>query len=151
MDEGYALPPVPENLPPPEGSYQGAFVLDAERGVHPMVAICDFSSLYPSVCIGWNLCYTTLVPPGAEVPPDVETYTVEIEEGVSHTFVQASAHKGLLPTIMEHLLSFRKATKKEMKKYDKSHPMYAILDGRQNALKVSANSCYGFCGTPPAP
>lgn len=92
-----------------------------------------------------NLCYTTLVPEGAEVPDGVETYTVECE-GQRFTFVQASAHKGLLPTIMEHLLSYRKATKKQMKQYAKDDPMYAILDGRQNALKVSANSCYGFCG-----
>lgn len=91
-----------------------------------------------------NLCYTTLVPEGADTT-GLETFTVECE-GQTFTFVQASAHKGLLPSIMEHLLSYRKATKKEMKKYAKSDPMYAILDGRQNALKVSANSAYGFCG-----
>lgn len=55
MDEGYVLPPDKEEDADTkeEVSYQGAFVLDAERGLHPAVAICDFASLYPSVCIGW--------------------------------------------------------------------------------------------------
>jgi len=146
LDEGYVLPPK-DQLPsyPTDGQgYQGAFVLDADRGVHPAVAINDFSSLYPSICIGWNLCYTTFVPEGVDVG-DTPVFTVDID-GTPHRFVTKEVHKGLLPSIMEHLLSYRKATKKEMKKYAKTDPMYAILDGRQNALKVSANSVYGFCG-----
>ena len=148
MDEGYVLPPFQLEPPPAEDSYQGAFVLDAERGLHRAVAIVDFASLYPSVCIGWNLCYTTFVPPGAHLPDSVPCFSIDID-GVQHRFVTKDVHHGLLPKVMDHLLSYRKATKKLMKNHAKSDPMYAILDGRQNALKVSANSVYGFCGAHP--
>lgn len=164
---GYVLPPddmrtfqekeaeEAAGLDAPQGKYHGAFVLEPEVGVHTCVAINDFSSLYPSICIGWNLCYTTFVPEGSPFDnlPDVTYHTTWIDDGVDEDgvplpkrrmrFVQADTHKGLLPSIMEHLLSYRKATRKQMKGLAKTDPKYGILDGRQLALKVSANS-----GTP---
>lgn len=53
--------------------------------------------------------------------------------------------KGLLCTILEDLISARKKAKKDMKN-ETDHFRYAVLDGRQVALKVSANSVYGFTG-----
>ena len=49
-----------ENL---EGKFEGAIVIDPERGyyTHP-IATLDFASLYPSIMMAHNLCYTTLLP-----------------------------------------------------------------------------------------
>ncbi len=50
-----------------------------------------------------------------------------------------------MPEILENLLSARKAAKAELKK--ETDPLkQKVLDGRQYALKVSANSVYGFTG-----
>lgn len=43
-------------------TYEGAFVMDPIRGFYANpVAVLDFSSLYPSIIISKNLCYTTLL------------------------------------------------------------------------------------------
>ena len=103
-----------------------------------------------------NLCYTTYVEEGSPFDnlEGVEYYTLWIEDPTSEKpprrmrFVQPrpGEPKALLPSIMEHLLSYRKATRKLQKGLEKTDPKYAILEGRQLALKVSANSVYGFCG-----
>lgn len=54
---------------------------------------------------------------------------------------------GLLPEILEDLLAARKRAKNEMK-HEKDPFRYSVLDGRQLALKISANSVYGFTGAP---
>jgi DNA polymerase delta subunit 1 len=59
--------------------------------------------------------------------------------------VKASKCKGLLPEILESILSARKKAKADLKK--ETDPFKkAVLDGRQLALKISANSVYGFTG-----
>lgn len=53
-------------------------------------------------------------------------------------FVKPSVRKGLLPTILEDLLSARKRAKADLKK--ETDPFKrAVLDGRQLALKVVFN------------
>lgn len=53
--------------------------------------------------------------------------------------------KGLLPEILESLLAARKRAKAELK--SETDPFRrSVLDGRQLALKISANSVYGFTG-----
>jgi DNA polymerase delta subunit 1 len=47
--------------------------------------------------------------------------------------------------ILEELLSARKRAKNELAKSTDPFEI-AVLDGRQLALKVSANSVYGFTG-----
>ena len=42
--------------------YEGATVIEPEKGFYDVpIATLDFSSLYPSIMMAHNLCYTTLV------------------------------------------------------------------------------------------
>lgn len=54
--------------------------------------------------------------------------------------------RGVLPQILEDLLSARKRAKADMKKCAEGSMEYAVQNGRQLALKISANSVYGFTG-----
>merc|ERR1719401_3326254 len=60
-------------------------------------------------------------------------------------FLKREARRGMLPMILEELLAARKKAKKAMA--EATDPLTkSVLNGRQLALKISANSVYGFTG-----
>lgn len=132
---GYILPYIPVRGNG-EVAFEGAHVFEPKRGYYeePIVTL-DFASLYPSIMQAHNLCYSThlLKGPGDLAPNQY----VKTPNG--DCFVVPEVRKGLLPQILSDLLTARKEAKKamfaEMDPFKKS-----VLDGRQLALKVSANS-----------
>ena len=138
--------PAKDKDPQTGTKFQGATVLHALAGFHKdPVATLDFNSLYPNIMIAHNLCYTTLLAPGA-APQQYGLREGEYETTpLGFTFVQKSKKQGILPKILDELLSARKRAKLDLK--TATDPITkAVLDGRQLALKVSANSVYGFTG-----
>lgn len=125
--------------------YMGAYVFDPTPGIYNNVIPFDFSSLYPSVIMAYNIDYTTFVRDPSI--PDEDCHVIEWEEEDKHyryRFIKEP--KGMLPSLLEDLLSQRKKTKSQMKQVQKSSLMYTVLDKRQLAYKVSANSMYGAMG-----
>lgn len=121
--------------------YEGATVLKPIKGYYETpVATLDFSSLYPSIMIAHNLCYTTLV----------DKHSGPVGEDCDSTpngdaFVKPSLCEGILPKILKGLLGARAIAKRDMKA-EKDRFKKAVHNGRQLALKVVANSIYGFTG-----
>jgi len=141
----------------------------------PVVTL-DFASLYPSIMRAYNMCFSTLIPrfadtfgkyewsPETHMIKDLkdENYpevrpvrSFDYPEGgkfeykwtkTDVCFVTTKKRVGILPEILEQLLNERKRVKKLRKKYGEKSMDYAVLDGRQLALKVCANSVYGFTG-----
>jgi DNA polymerase delta subunit 1 len=123
--------------------YEGATVLDPIKDYYQVpIATLDFASLYPSIMQAYNLCYSTLVNPGDVGNLDPSIYK---KSDNGHVFVHSTVKKGILPTILEELLTARKRAKKDMKNAPTEFER-AVQNGRQLALKVSANSVYGFTG-----
>lgn len=106
------------------------------------IATLDFSSLYPSIMQAHNLCYTTLIQPSDTKQFSADEY---IKTPSGNFFVKRSLRRGLLPDILENLLTARKRAKAELKEETNLFKR-KVLDGRQLALKLSANSVYGFTG-----
>lgn len=135
-------------LNPPTGGitvdkYQGATVLPPKSGYYPELAVLDFASLYPSIIIGKNLDYTSLVEKKEYMNlPGYEYFTGETDVG-EFTFQQTI--EGLLPMMCKSLLSRRKNAKRLMNAAEDA-TMKLILNMRQLALKISCNSIYGFTG-----
>ncbi|GMH07696.1 hypothetical protein Nepgr_009536 [Nepenthes gracilis] len=128
-----------------QGTFEGATVLEARAGFYEKpIATLDFASLYPSIMMAYNLCYCTLVTPEDfhkyNLPPECVNKTPSGE-----IFVKPELQKGILPEILEELLAARKRAKADLKEA-KDPFEKAVLDGRQLALKISANSVYGFTG-----
>nr|CAG8453311.1 5708_t:CDS:10 [Entrophospora candida] len=127
--------------------FEGATVIEPLKGFYNVpITTLDFTSLYPSIMIAHNLCYTTLLDnneiENLKLKGDIDYITTP---QINARFVKAHHRKGLLPTILEDLLSARKRAKADLKK--ETDPFKrAVLDGRQLALKISANSVYGFTG-----
>ena len=123
--------------------YEGATVLDPIKDYYQVpIATLDFASLYPSIMQAYNLCYSTLVDPRDAHKLDPSLYKTS-DNG--HTFVHSTVKKGILPDILSELLAARKRAKKDMKNAPTEFER-AVQNGRQLALKVSANSVYGFTG-----
>ena len=133
----------------PEGSddqYEGATVIEPVRGYYDNpIATLDFASLYPSIMQAHNLCYTTLVKKSVIEKLELKKGEDYIITPNGDTFVTTKQRKGLLAQILEELLLARKQAKKELAQ--ETDPFKkAVLNGRQLALKVTANSVYGLTG-----
>lgn len=150
---------------PPEGwdgegvsGYEGATVNEPEKGFHKKpVVVLDWKSLYPAVMISFNLCYSTLCK-----NPTLWGKEGVVEHKVSEDYVVhfTTKHEGILPRILEELLSERDRVKKQVKMHLKaskdstktkeetarSLALAQVCDGRQLALKVGCNSVYGATG-----
>mmetsp|Transcript_30619 Transcript_30619/g.91788 ORF Transcript_30619/g.91788 Transcript_30619/m.91788 type:complete len:1095 (+) Transcript_30619:226-3510(+) len=134
-----------------DAKFEGATVIEPKKAFYEVpIATLDFASLYPSIMQAYNLCYSTILSredaerlfPGRE--GDAWQAGPECVDGVHH-FVTAKTRRGILPRILEDLLAARKRAKADMKKA--TDPMEkAVQNGRQLALKISANSVYGFTG-----
>jgi DNA polymerase delta subunit 1 len=56
------LPCLAEPLLGTDEQYEGATVIEPKKGYYDVpIATLDFSSLYPSIMMAHNLCYTTLL------------------------------------------------------------------------------------------
>ena len=126
--------------------YEGATVIEPTRGYYDVpIATLDFASLYPSIIQAHNLCYTTLLNKSS-----VEKLHMVRDEDYIVTpngdmFCTSKIRKGLLTQILEELLGARKRAKKELAVETDTFKK-AVLNGRQLALKISANSVYGITG-----
>jgi len=129
-----------------DDQYEGATVIEPTRGYYDVpIATLDFASLYPSIIQAHNLCYTTLLNKTA-----VEKLGLKKDEDYIVTpngdmFCTAKVRKGLLSQILEELLGARKKAKRELA-VETDPFKKAVLNGRQLALKISANSVYGITG-----
>ena len=128
----------------PEEQYEGATVLDAQKGAYytPITAL-DFEALYPSIMMADNLCYSSYVMNEKEYGnvPGIEYETFKIGD---KTYKFAQDIPSLLPAILFELKQFRKKAKKDMA--NATGYMKEVYNGKQLAYKVSMNSVYGFTG-----
>lgn len=126
-----------------EAAYEGATVIEPKRGFYETpIATLDFASLYPSIMMAHNLCYCTLLSAAEAASMPADDYE---RTPTGALFLKNTKRRGILPMILEDLLAARKRAKNELKA-ETDPAKKAVLDGRQLALKVSANSVYGFTG-----
>jgi DNA polymerase I len=114
----------------------GAEVLPPKKGLLENIVILDYKSLYPTIMMAHNLCYTTEVV--GEMPEDV------IKTPNGGVFVSRNIVRGIVPSILEDLLDRRQQTRAKMKTADEDDKR--VLDATQLALKILLNSFYGYSG-----
>ncbi|KAI8584678.1 hypothetical protein K450DRAFT_217450 [Umbelopsis ramanniana AG] len=130
----------------------------------PMLVL-DFQSLYPSVMIAYNYCYSTCLGKvenfkreyiqrnqlrygmdTLDLPPEV-LKLMEEHINVSPTglmFVKPSIRKSLLAKMLGEILDTRVMVKRAMGEEKKNKGLYRLLDARQLGLKFLANVTYGY-------
>ena len=131
---------VPNRVERPYEPYRGAIVLEPLRGVHENIAVLDFSSMYPSIMIKYNIGPDTIVREGEECPEA----GCHVAPEVGYRFRKEPP--GFFKNVLETLLKARREIRSAMKKLSPDTPEYRVLDERQRALKVLANAAYGYMG-----
>jgi len=130
-----------------ESELGGAFVKVPKTGISDHVVIGDYASLYPSLMMKHNICYTTVITDNS-IPDDESTMNIIRDEDgkLLGRFIKPHILKGIVPTLLEFLMTERKVSKAEMKKYEKGSLEYLMLDADQNATKILMNTFYGYTG-----
>jgi DNA polymerase zeta len=163
-----------------------AMTLEPQSGhrLDPVV-VCDFTALYPSLIIAYNLCYSTCAgkldyhSTRSEMQQEGRTKgklgPFRYSEGRTATvvyqhiksmhevhnskdrayvaptgtiYVSEAVVKGVLPQVLDEMLSTRAMLKKAAKQYKKHVPKLSPaiireLEAREQALKYVANVTYG--------
>lgn len=131
---------VPNRVERPYETYKGAIVLKPKKGLHENIAVLDFSSMYPSIMIKYNVGPDTIERSPDKCSPDTHWVAPE----VGHCFRKEPP--GFFKRVLEKLIQIRKKIKEEMKKHPPDSYEYRILYERQKAVKVLANATYGYMG-----
>jgi DNA polymerase elongation subunit (family B) len=126
------------------------------------VAIVDFQSLYPSVIISFNMCYTTCLGRIECIKdgsfkfgctslflPDALIRRLDLHRDIyiapnGCAFVKAHIRKGVLPIMLEDILKTRVMVKNSMKIHKANANLLKVLDSRQLSLKLIANVTFGY-------
>ncbi|KAH9065755.1 hypothetical protein EDB87DRAFT_1593004 [Lactarius vividus] len=123
------------------------------------IVVLDFQSLYPSVMIAYNYCYSTCLgrvtsfkdqyklgvaetnlPPG--LLPTLQDHITVAPNGIM--YVKPEVRKGLLGRMLTELLDTRVMVKQAMKRERDNKVLARTLDARQLGLKYIANVTYGY-------
>ncbi|XP_015756079.1 PREDICTED: DNA polymerase zeta catalytic subunit-like [Acropora digitifera] len=125
------------------------------------VLVLDFQSLYPSMIIAYNYCFSTCLGRvsclseygefkfGATslcVPPSL----LKKLKGDIHispngvAFVKPTVRRGILPSMLDEILQTRIMVKTSMKKWKADKSLGRMLDARQLGLKLIANVTFGY-------
>ena len=128
---------------------------------HSPVIVLDFQSLYPSIMMAYNICYSTCL---GRIAPFKGTYKLGFTDYTpdEHTlralrddvyllpnglaFVKPHIREGVLPRMLREVLSARVMTKHTLRVMHMHRGMQKRLQAQQLALKLLANVTYGYCG-----
>jgi DNA polymerase I len=140
-----------------QSQFAGAFVMEpTARGIARNVHVCDFSSMYPSIILTWNMSPETfrglrkaepqpvylrhLPNPPPPRPDDVcET---------AGMMMFAKEPRGLLAEALEQMLAMRKQWNDAKSALPPGTTEWVDADRRSTAYKVAANSFFGVVGAP---
>ena len=119
-------------------TYKGAFVFEPKPGLYDNIVVFDYRSLYPTIIGSHNISPGTI---NCSCCAE-EATPAPMEDNKKIWF--CSKKKGFIPTLIEDLITRRTRIKEIIK--DQIDEKFAILDARQNSLKLLANSFYGYLG-----
>ncbi|KAG0441879.1 DNA polymerase alpha catalytic subunit [Dictyocoela muelleri] len=126
-----------------ESTYSGGLVLNPMSGFYEtLVLLFDFNSLYPSIIREFNICFSTIGKENLKYEDEIKK-NKDLNHEIANKLLEdaKSCEKGILPQIFELLVNRRKHVKELFQKTKDP-----LLDIRQKALKLTANSIYGCLG-----
>lgn len=129
------------------------------------VIVLDFQSLYPSMIIAYNYCFSTCLGriehllKGSYQPFEFGAYQLRVSPSrmqfllqndlitvspAGIAFIKAPIREGVLPRMLKEILNTRIMVKQSAKLYKNNTALQRILHSRQLGLKLIANVTYGY-------
>ena len=133
--------------------FKGAFVMEPKRGLLSNVHVFDFSRMYPTIILSWNMSPETLRRDAK--PAKRPTYMAHVApeakpEGVCFAALTevafANEPRGLLPVAIEEMLKLRKVWDDAKKGHAPGTPAWKEADRRSTAYKNAGNAFFGVMG-----
>eukprot|EP01105_Mastigella_eilhardi_P017939 TRINITY_DN4137_c0_g1_i4.p1 TRINITY_DN4137_c0_g1~~TRINITY_DN4137_c0_g1_i4.p1 ORF type:complete len:1941 (-),score=416.30 TRINITY_DN4137_c0_g1_i4:61-5133(-) len=138
-------------------------VMEPKSRMYPRpLLVMDFQSLYPSIIIGYNYCYSTCLGK-VDLPFDTErnkrvgVTSLNIPWGLLSflekqlivspngvMFVKNAVRQGVLPRMLQEILDTRVMIKGAMKAVSGNKMFDRMMNSRQLGLKMIANVTYGY-------
>jgi DNA polymerase, archaea type len=138
-ERGFKFKTRLERSKDPSDQYRGAFVLaPTKSGMIKDVHVCDFTSLYPSIIITWNISPETKC-------ATRESYCSETP-GTGHFY--DTRVTGILPYAVMELMRLRKEWQAKEKSLTPNTPEWHEAHRKSTAYKIAANTFYGVVGSP---
>ena len=128
---------------PLKDSYQGAYVLDPNVGIHSYATTLDLNSLYPNIIITYNICPTTYIPDDIEGISDEDCHILEFDDLGRQYRYRFLKKEGIVPKICRQLIEKRSEVRKRKAKDEFEELVNYYL---QLALKINVNTIYGAYG-----
>ncbi|XP_053962620.1 DNA polymerase zeta catalytic subunit isoform X2 [Anastrepha ludens] len=127
------------------------------------VIVLDFQSLYPSMIIAYNYCFSTCLGRvehlGHSTPFEFGASQLRVSPSMLRhlidndlitispcgvVFVKSSVREGILPRMLSEILNTRQMVKQSMKLDKSNSALQRVLHSRQLGLKLMANVTYGY-------
>ena len=131
-------------------AFAGGAVYEPIPGLYDNIICLDFSSLYPSIIMAYNICYTTLVDKSYENQVnDDDCNIIEFDQDDiikektiknHYKFKFYKNQEGLLPKLVRNLVSERKVINKQIAQMKEDNK---ILEKTEDILTILHN--YLFC------
>ncbi len=113
--------------------YGGAFVFEPSPGLYENLVFFDFTSMYASVIVTYNLALSNY-------QDKKQSDSLEVDLGKEGK-VYFSKQKAFFPEMLSEIIEKRKKYKAEYKKQENN-----LTKARSNAYKLLANAAYGYQG-----
>ncbi len=120
-----------------ETTYEGGFVFEPTPGIYDRIVVFDFRSLYPTIITAHNLGPESLCRDGCVSKEQVP--------GMDRLWF-CQDEKVFLPSVLERLILLRADLNRLIKEEKLKGQDTRILKARSYALKILANSFYGYQG-----
>lgn len=149
-----------------EAGFKGAFVMKpTARGIARDVHVADFSAMYPSIILSFNMSPDTLKPedpdawldslatmgpsylrPAVPVAPKVDPVPEGFARAPMTGALFAQEPRGILARALEHLLDMRKHWSAKQAAAAPGTTEWVEAGRRSTAYKIAANSFFGVVG-----
>ncbi|XP_034475797.1 DNA polymerase zeta catalytic subunit [Drosophila innubila] len=141
-----------------------ALIMEPESRFYadPLIVL-DFQSLYPSMIIGYNYCFSTCLGRvehlGSSTTFEFGASQLRVSRQLLQqllerdlvtvspcgvVFVKRQVREGILPRMLSEILDTRQMVKQSMKLHRDSSALQRVLHSRQLGLKLMANVTYGY-------